>query len=388
MDRQLQIATLIALRIKGTISDDQEKVLQGWISENGSNKELLDRLLSNEYLLQKYDTYQLANEVKSWNALAKLLPEAKEHKLIPIRFLKYAASVVVPLMIISGLAYFFKGSFNDSLANIDEVIQPGAQRAELRLSDGRIVELDNEAPATTLNEAGTTVTNKNNALTYINEEERTNAQPLIYNEIVTPRGGNYNITLADGSNVWLNAASTLRYPVAFTDSTREVYLSGEAYFDVSHDVKPFIVNADKMDIMVLGTTFNVSAYPEALSLSTTLVTGSVKLTTIKGDRILKPKQQGLLTHGIDQLKVEEVNTNLYTSWVNGKIEFEQEDLDGVMRRLSRWYDFEYIFKNEEARNFHFTGRIDNTESISSILHMLELTTNVKFELKETTIVIL
>ncbi|MFC2124691.1 FecR family protein, partial [Bacteroidota bacterium] len=233
-----------------------------------------------------------------------------------------------------------------------------------------------------------------NSLIYSDEKKTDEIQPLIYNELKTPRGGGYNLVLADGTEVWVNAGSSLKFPVSFTDSTRKVFLTGEAYFDVSHNGKPFIVSSGSMDITVLGTSFNVSAYPDELSIKTTLVEGKVQidvtgnLGSTSASEILMPNDQAVILRDGSTIKINQVNTSQYTSWIDGKIEFTNDNLDMVMKRLARWYDFEYEFENNLARDYHFSARISNIENVSSILEMLEMTTDVKFELRNNTIVIL
>jgi len=245
---------------------------------------------------------------------------------------------------------------------------------------------------------GATATSKNsienNSLVYTEKRSPLKRKKLVYNELRTPRGGGYNLTLADGSRVWLNAGSSLRFPVSFTDSTRRVYLEGEGYFEVNHNGKPFIVSSGSMDVRVLGTSFNVLAYPDEQQLVTTLVEGSVRIdlggkeSEAVSSRILHPDDQAVISIANADIEVSKVNTSQYTSWIEGKLEFHNEDLDKVMKRLARWYDFKYEFENNGAKDFHFSARFDNSENISTILEMLELTTDVKFELRENTIVVI
>ncbi len=163
------------------------------------------------------------------------------------------------------------------MATIDTVIQPGSQKAILVLSDGATIEFDDDEPLTEMDQGDALIRNEKNTLFYSEKRKVGKSRKPVYNELKTPRGGGYNLTLGDGSMVWLNAGSSLRFPVSFTDSTRQVYLEGEAYFQVSHNGKPFIVTSGDMDVRVLGTSFNVLAYPDEQQLVTTLVEGSVRI---------------------------------------------------------------------------------------------------------------
>ncbi|MEQ8715397.1 MAG: DUF4974 domain-containing protein [Cyclobacteriaceae bacterium] len=394
MDRNFHIAELIAQKVKGKISLEGAKELQNWIEESPDHLALIERLQDNNELLNKLEVYELFDKEAVWQKLEKDQFSTKVVKMDTRKSLRYAASVLLPLMLAGGLFYYYYRQPTDSLANIDEVIQPGVQKATLVLSEGELIDLTSQTASKTIVQGSSQIVNREQSLDYSGNnidsgsEGQESASPLIYNELITPRGGRYQLTLADGTKVTLNADSKLRFPVAFTDSTRDVYLQGEAFFEVAHNYKAFTVNTENLDVRVLGTIFNVSAYPSEMQTSATLVEGSVKLLAQQKTKLLVPGDRGIFTTGSSTLEVGQVNTALYTSWVQGKVEFENEDLESVMKRLARWYDFKYEFKNEQARNFHFTARIENTQRISTILEMLELTTNVQFELQERTIIIL
>lgn len=395
MDRNFHIAELIAQKIKGKISPERAKELQDWVEESPDHLVLIERLQDNNLLLNKLEIYELFDKEAVWQKLEKERFATKVIKMDTSKWLRYAASILLPLLLAGGLFYYYYGQPTDSLANIDEVIEPGVQKATLILAEGDLIDLSSKVAPKTIVQGSSKIVKRAQSLDYSENngdtdvEEQEAELPLIYNELITPRGGRYKLTLADGTRVTLNADSKLRFPVAFTDSTRDVYLQGEAYFEVAHNVnKAFTVNTENLDVRVLGTTFNVSAYQNEAQTSATLVEGSVKLLAQQKTEVLAPGDRGIFTNGSSTLEVEQVNTALYTSWVRGMVEFENEDLESVMKRLARWYDFKYEFKNEQARNYHFSARMENTQRISAILEMLELTTNVKFELQERTIIIL
>ncbi|MFY0600117.1 MAG: FecR domain-containing protein [Cyclobacteriaceae bacterium] len=390
MDKHYRIADLIVEKLKGNISAEDNSELQFWLDESEDNQDLFDKVNQDQYLLDKLSIYELFNNEKAWASLESKLPQSKVVKFSSPIMLRYAASILLPLVLISSLLYFYLETRpQDSLANVDETIHPGTQKATLILSDGEQVDLQHTDAPKTIQQGIVQVKNQNQTLAYsIDEEEPVTEQaPVIYNELITPRGGNYNLTLEDGTTVWLNAASTLKFPVAFTDTIRQVYLVGEAYFDVSHDGKPFIVSTDERDIRVLGTSFNVSAYTDESNLITTLVEGSVMLQTPTTAEVLKPNDQAIVSFTDDQIEITTVNTSIYTSWVDGKIEFSYDNMEAVMRKLSRWYDFEYTFENLDAQKFHFSASLDNSENISAILEMIKLTTDINLKLEDNTIVI-
>lgn len=387
MEEHFQISRLISKKIKGEISLEEEKELQQWQSKNPSNTALLEKLLSDhQYAIKKLENYQQFDSTKTWLALEKRLFDSKVIPLGFKRLLRYAA-VFIPLIMIASFAYLWWDSSSSSLANIDHQIKPLEEKAILILAGGDSLNLQHDLPSI-ISEGKAKLSALQNTLAYTTEANTSITKPLVYHTLVTPKGGNYKLSLSDGTQVWLNANSSIRYPIDFTDSTREVFLEGEAFFDVQHNGKPFLVNAQATSIRVLGTSFNMSAYSDESSTRTTLVEGSIKLSTSETERILVPNEQGRISVLKKEIYVEEVNTNLFTSWKDGKIEFESEDLEQVMRRLARLYDFNYSFENEAAKDYHFTARIDNSQPISSILEMLEMTTKVEFELKENTIIIL
>lgn len=389
MDKHFHIAELISKKIKAELSSEEETLFQDWLNENKENSELFVKISDNEYLLSKHEIYQLFDKGKTWSTLEHNLFKPKVIRLNTNKFLRYAASIALPIILMTGMAYYFLiFSVQTSLSEIDEYIKPGVQKATLVLSDGAILKLQKEDIQMKIEEGKAEIINQNNALTYNAFDTIVSSQASIYNELITPRGGSYNITLADGTKVWLNAASTLKFPVVFNDSIRQIFLEGEAFFDVAHNGKPFIVNSGNMDIEVLGTSFNIYAYSDETDSKTTLVDGSIKLTTLKTQKILVPNEQAIVSKENFEINIQTVNTTRYTSWVNGKIEFSNESLDVVMKRLARWYDFSYSFKNQEARNFHFSARIENKQTISSILEMLQKTTDVKLKIEENTIIIL
>ena len=395
MEKSFEIADLIIKTINGTINAGETEELDKWLSESPENIAVYNKAIDTKSQLNKLEVYQLFEKEKAWSAIEEKLFTTKTIRFGSRRMLLYAAAILIPVLITSSIAFLYFGNKSQpTLASIDSVIRPGSQKAVLILSDGGRVELDQEEILDDLIQGDVQIKNENNSLIYSGETGKREKQPLIFNELKTPKGGGYNLNLADGTKVWLNAGSSLKFPASFSDSTRHVYLEGEAYFEVSHNGKPFIVSSGSMDVRVLGTSFNVLAYPDEQELVTTLIEGKVKIQLSQEDepalssRILSPDDQATINRDKSRISVSQVNTSQYTSWIDGKFEFNNEDLDIVMKRLARWYDFEYEFKNIQAKEFHFSARINNTESISTILEMLEMTTDVKFELKENTIVVI
>ena len=209
---------------------------------------------------------------------------------------------------------------------------------------------------------------------------------LAYNKVEVPRGGEYTLVLNDGTKVHLNSMSSLRFPLAFEAGKREVELAGEAYFEVNKTGHPFIVSTQGMQIEVLGTTFNISAYPGE-EYQATLVSGSVKVDTGEGQSlVLKPSQQASLIPGSGNIQVRTVDTAFYTSWVKGKINFKDQRLEDIMRILSRWYNIEVDYSDEALKNLRFGCYVNRYEEIAPFLELLEATENIHVKINGKTII--
>lgn len=254
--------------------------------------------------------------------------------------------------------------------SIDD-IPPGGNRATLTFSDGQTL---------TLSEDKEGIDASDSDLTYTDGEElRTGSEPISYATLTTPRGGQYQITLPDGSRVWLNAASSLRYPGKFHGHERKVTLEGEAYFEVTRDEdRPFIVESKGQHIEVLGTEFNINAYKDEPRTLTTLVQGSVRLhTTGEGTEvILKPGEQAAVTGGT--VRVAKVEPGEYTTWRKGQISLNQADLSAIIRQIERWYDVQFDIEYMPLSEPLF-GVLKRDVQLSEILEALELHYQVKFK---------
>jgi ferric-dicitrate binding protein FerR (iron transport regulator) len=324
---------------------------------------------------------------KAWDNITQLISEEK--KIIPLhqRIFRYAA-VILPFLILAYGAFYFLNDVEESQEQIvAEKIEPGTEKATLVLEDGTSIDLESvDAP----NEIMWGEVKIDNNFSMLKYPELSSSETPVYHELRTPRGGKYGIVLPDGSEVLLNAGTTLRYPTAFNGDKREVFLDGEAYLQVEKDEKPFIVNSGDLLIRVLGTTFNVEAYQDESIQRTTLIEGKVRVIASGAltDEILLPNEQAVLNLEDQSFGKRSVIVRQFTSWINGKFEFENDNLETVMKKLSRWYDFDYQFKDPQAKNYHFSARIDDKQDISTILDMLEMTTSVKFEIRDKTILIL
>ena len=388
------IADLIVKKIRGSITPGEQQELDLWIKEDPKNLLLFEQASDPKKQLEKLEVYRLFDQDKVRSKLEDELFGTKTVRLEPRKLLRFAAAILLPLLVGGGFAWWYlRAPTADTFTQIDSAFQPGSQKAVLILSNGEELELDSNQSSATLSDGDANITNENMGLAYSTESRAGHSRKSVFNELRTPRGGGYNLQLADGTRVWLNSGSSLRYPVSFRDSVRQVILDGEAYFEVSHSETPFIVSTGSINTRVLGTSFNVEAFSDDTEFKTTLVEGKVRVelleqgSLISDGTILEPDQQAVFIPSTGEISKTKVDASGYTSWINGKLEFHNETLETVMKRLARWYDFEYSFDNPAARDFHFSARLDKEESISSILKMLEMTTDVKFEFRDQSIVV-
>ena len=264
----------------------------------------------------------------------------------------------------------------------DEII-PGGNKALLTLSDGSAIVLDSASNGTLGKQGNIKILKLNNGLlSYTGQEKNGSANTSIFNTISTPRGGQYQVTLSDGTKVWLNAASSIRFPVSFTGAERRVSVKGEAYFEVAHDqFRPFKVELNTSEIEVLGTHFNVNAYDDEASVKTTLLEGKVKLTAKDNASpfILLPGQQSAIDNDGNITLQKDADTEEAVAWIHGNFQFKSAELQTVLRQISRWYDVDIEYKGN--LNPYFTGQLPRSESVYTVFKHLSMTGTVHFTIE-------
>lgn len=269
--------------------------------------------------------------------------------------------------------------------------ETGKHSPILRLADGRVIHLDTAADGTLALQSGATIRkNKDGELSYNNHTGQ-NSDQVQFNQLITPNGAQYKINLPDGSKVWLNAASGITYPTGFSGNTREVKVQGEAYFEITKNPKqPFIVRTEMMDVEVMGTSFNVNSYMDEPIQRTTLVEGSVRVSSPQGGvapQTLKAGQQAAVDiQPGTAIKVQPADIDAATAWKNGYFHFDGTPAREVMRQISRWYDVEIIAKGKLSK--HFRGMLPRNASLEEVLHMLSLTGEFKYKTEGRTVTVL
>lgn len=288
-----------------------------------------------------------------------------------------AAAITIFMLACGGLYYWLQKPVKlKAIANnkphIVHDILPGKNKATLTLANGAVVEL-NSAKIGVVDNKGNAVVKKvkEGQLLYEANQAATQQQQLAYNIISTPRGGQYQVVLPDGSKVWLDAASSLKFPTAFTGTDRIVELNGQAYFEVAKNAaKPFKVKVNNLEVRVLGTHFNIMAYSNEATIKTTLLEGSVRLTSGSVTNVLKPGQQGTLNQN-GQIRVADVNTDGAVAWKNGYFDFNRDNIHSIMNQVSRWYDVDVTYEGKAPED-EFVGKIERNVKLSQLLHILEL----------------
>ena len=326
----------------------------------------------------KKQTYDMR---QAWSNVVSRTKQRNTRKLVTWVF-KYAA--VLAVVICCAVLWMNQGNKNDHsiTAEVDS-ISSGTRKAELILADGKSVVLDLDTNVHEMEISGMKFMNddKNGELRYDGSFVAGDSSQMSYNILCIPKGGEYSLQLPDGSRIWLNSETSIRFPVCFMKDRREVYLSGEAYFEVAKDVSaPFHVYVKGGEVTVLGTSFNISAYKEDVAWQTTLVSGRVQVEADDRMVVMKPTEQYSVDRHTGEGVLKEVDTELYTSWVDGKFYFNAYAFEDIVKKLERWYDFTMNYQDEEIKRMHFSGTINKHRPLNEVLQFLEKTTDIHFEI--------
>lgn len=351
---------LLAKYLDGQCNAAETAELYSWLQAAGSHRALLKTMqqeFQNALDAQPEIPAEISDRIET--KLLQSISPAKTRKLW--YYVTAAASIAAAVLLLIILNQPATQPEKTQIAK--SRIAPGTNKAILTLSNGSTVTLDSAGNQTIL-QGTTTVLQKNGQLQY--DAKATN-DATVYNTLTVPRGGQFNIILPDGSHVWLNAASSLRYPTSFNGKERRVDITGQGYFEVSPNAKqPFIVQVNDMEVQVLGTAFDVMAYSDEKSVNTTLIQGAVKVN----DKRLFPGQQAVMDPSTGQITIREADVEQVIAWKTGFFEFDNARLSDILRQLSRWYDIDINY-NQKGNDKLLGGRISRSLPLSDILHMLE-----------------
>lgn len=271
------------------------------------------------------------------------------------------------------------------VAFVNGGVVPGSDKAILTLGNGKTIDLTSAPDGQLATDNNIVLMKQKGGQVQFAGDAQASGGPVTieYNTIQIPKGGQWKLLLQDGTKVWLNAASSLKFPTSFTGKTREIFLEGEGYFEIAKDIShPFIVHTIHQRVEVLGTHFNVNAYTEDSNTQTTLLEGEVK---INGTALLRPGQKAVINGS--SLKIQEADIDQAIAWKEGNFIFNGEDLAGIMRQVSRWYNVDVKFQSPELKEITFSGSVSRSISFASLIHRLSLTKEVSFKTEDNTIIV-
>jgi len=356
---------------------------------NGASTPEEDMLLKRYY--ESFQSTPIWNEAELGNKddeealLLKRLKEAMLQKKQPtgkLRSIKryfWLAAASVILIVGGSYLYLFNSNKKGTIIAAGTIkeqtkadLSPGGNKAVLTLADGSTIDLDSAGNGKLGQQGNADILKvKTGELSYNNE--KSSEAKIVYNTLSTPKGGQYQVTLSDGTQVWLNAASSIRFPTSFIENQRQVEVTGEAYFEVAKNKeKPFIVHANGAQVEVLGTHFNVNAYGDEPEVKTTLLEGSVKISKGNNSNLMKPGQQSVVSNNNGDIYLKnDIDIDEVMAWKNGGFNFNDADIPSIMREIARWYDVEVTYEGTIPTD-HFTGKMTRNTNASNVLKILSL----------------
>lgn len=373
------------------LSSAEAVIFEEWLTDE-DNRKWFEKWNNKDYMLQRIIEAHRVNmegdKIYFEQKLAigkRIIIKKRQWKL----FRDVATSAAAVLILAAATFYLFKVRKEDNnilpkekaTTVILNDIPPGQTTALLTLADGKKLVLDSTAIGQLAQQGGTVVSNDKGTLKY---QPKNETVETLFNTLTTAYGETYAMVLADGSKVWLNAGASIKYPVAFVGNERKVTVSGEVYFEVAKDKsKPFIVHVtgqtgNEMDVQVLGTHFNINAYNDETNIKTTLIEGAVKIKQGDKETLLSPGDQAQVTNGVTRV-VPDANVAAVTAWVNGRFNFDRNDITSVMRQLAKWYNVEIKYEGAKPTKL-FIGEMERNLTLSQVLRALEYMTGVHFRI--------
>lgn len=401
MKENEQIGLLIYKHVSEEISVEEKTILENWIAESSDNKVFFEEAMNSEEILKEIiERHKIVSEEDKERAWSKMVSGGLVPTLATIikpwwtwwRFSMAAAGLIIVLLGSYLLLYKSKSTQGDgALTEVKRTdISPGQAKAVLTLSDGRQIAVDSGSSVTLAMQDGVKVQNQNGQLIYTGSN---NSGQMIYNTLSTAKGQVYSTQLSDGSRVWLNSESSIRYPVAFLGKERPVEIEGEAYFEVARNkAMPFKVFVNGIQVEVTGTSFSIFAYRDEQMIKTTLLEGGVRINptpSTSGSKklvILKPGQQAQIKTDKSITVVDDFDMEEVMAWRNGMFVFNSSDIKEIMKQIERWYDVEVRYV-DDVKGLTFTGQISRYSDVSQVLEMLEMMHKVHFKIDGKTITV-
>lgn len=376
MDNKSDIYRWVAAWIRGDITADEQARLECWLDADPQNRQWFDSFTEKENLKKSFVLYSSFHSDKKWKEMEMLCGR----KRLFLSYWKYAA--VATILLVVGVMLFWRENKElQPVVLVEQTSRIDRQQAVLIMGSGEEVVLNGVKDSCLQYTKGERlfVDDKGDLVSSVDSLQTDGS--VEWHTLRIPRGGEYKLVLEDGSCIWLNSASELRYPIHFGKDKRQVWLEGEAYFEIAHNARcPFVVKTAKQDVTVLGTSFDVTAYKDEKNVYTTLLDGSVRVDTKEKQQVLIPGEQAVFDG--EAINVKEVNAKLYCSWIEERFVFMSEDFEHVAKKLERWYNVKFVFESDDLRKKCFSGSIPKYSEMHKILKMLELTTNICFEINE------
>jgi ferric-dicitrate binding protein FerR (iron transport regulator) len=381
-----RMGQLIALYIQGTISPQEHDELDAWVAESDANMRLFEELTDEKNIEKGLAEMQRADWKES---STKLLEVAARNRKKRTSFKTWLIAAL--FILLAGLGWWWLGKNNNSqekpalAANNREDKAPGGSKALLTLADGKTIVLDGRQDGKVAIEGNVQVVMADSSLLYTTLSKAGVAEAVVYNTLSTPKGGSYALVLADGTKVWLNAASSIHFPTAFTQKERRVDIEGEAYFEVAPlkkegEKQPFVVAVNGIEVEVLGTHFNVNAYTEEENSTVVLLEGAVRVKKGAALRMLEPGEQASVDKNNDAILITKVDAAEAIGWKDGLFVFTDADIGTVSRQLERWYDVTVEVK--EPITEHFNATLPRTLPLLKVTSLLEKMGLVHFTLEK------
>ena len=373
-------ASLIYWKIEGKLSVVEEERFEAWLKEGQEHREYYERM-RRMYQQENVQDVGIGGIQDVWAVFEKRVQGQRKIERKRRWMWVMSAAAAVAIVLCCCLFVYYRANTEQKVNVAVQKIVPGQYNAVLEMADGSTYQLG-EQQYSLQEKTGNQIKVDSTLLSYLPVNKRSDVlQDIVYNKLSVPKGGEYRIELEDGTKVWINSASRLRYPVVFSSNSREVYLEGEAYFEVQRDVdRPFIVHSGEQKVTVLGTSFGISCYASEANDYTTLVSGKVKVDFERGKQsfMLEPGMQVAYNKESGIAIEKKVDVAEFVAWKNGKYIFNQKRLEDILSTLSRWYDFEVFYRNEDVKEVLFSGELRRFDDFSYLLRLIERTSDVKF----------
>lgn len=368
---------IITSVVNGEATPEEQQKLDEWMACSEENRRLFEKVRRTMEGITPQHPVPEFDSMAGWDRFLKNIPqERKQRNLRPVWWSAVGCAAAIALFLL------VTPYFSETPVTAPEEIQPGSSKAILVVDNQSPIHIGNQSLQ--LSSGGSKIENDSLSGLSFQSTDEEDAAEITYSKLIIPLGGEYKLTLADGTQVWLNSESEIRFPSAFTGDKREVEFSGEAYFKVATDsTRPFYVKTNDISVKVYGTEFNVRAYHEDPCIATTLVEGRVSVIPAgeeKREVKIEPSQQLTYSKAGQQIEIREVDVNLYTSWKTGYYTFENTSLKEMFNYLRRWYIFDVTYQDKELENLTFTGEFQKDHPIEYGLELIRLTCEVDFNI--------